>query len=51
MEKFKINNEIKLNLKHWDTKDIFEYLYHLRNNPSVRNNKLEKLVVKHINNL
>ena len=50
MEKFKINNEIKLKLENWDIQDVFSYLYHLRANPSKRNNQLEKIVKKYINN-
>ena len=50
MEKIKINNEIKLKFENWDIKDLFEYLYHLRNYPTKRNNELEKVVTKYINN-
>ena len=46
-----MNTEIKIqnNLKNWDIKDVFEYLYHLRNNPSKQNNILEKIVSEYIN--
>ncbi len=50
MERFKINTEINLKLQNWDMKDVFSYLYHLRANPSKRNNKLEKIVTEYINN-
>lgn len=45
-----IMNTDKLKFENWDTKDLFEYLYHLRDYPTKRNKELEKVVSQYINN-
>ena len=50
MKKANQNQDLKAKLQNWDVREVLEYLYHLRANPSERNNRLEKIVKEYINN-